>query len=47
MIIVNLSIFLIYESPKFMHEKDTIEAVGILNKIAKVNKREPIKINAL
>ncbi|KAL4464318.1 hypothetical protein ABPG72_017104 [Tetrahymena utriculariae] len=45
--ILNFGIFLIQESPKFLHEQSTEKAIGVLNKIAKVNKKEPLKLDVL
>jgi len=40
--LANLISFFIVESPKFLYEKKHDECVKALNKIAKVNRREPI-----
>jgi len=46
-IILNIGPFFVHESPKFLYEKSTTHAIKCLNKIAKVNKKELIKYNAL
>ncbi|KAL4472577.1 hypothetical protein ABPG74_018526 [Tetrahymena malaccensis] len=47
MLLINLGIFLVYESPKFVYERNTFDAFEILNKIANVNKKESLKVNTL
>jgi len=47
MVIVNLGIFLVYESPKFAFERDAGEGMDILNKIAKINKNPPLELNKM
>lgn len=46
-LILNMAPFFVFESPKYLYEKSTIKAIECLNKIAKVNKEEPIRYNAL
>ncbi|KAL4508271.1 hypothetical protein ABPG72_003575 [Tetrahymena utriculariae] len=40
--LLNFGIFLVQESPKYLHEKNPQEAIKVLNKIARINKKEEI-----
>lgn len=42
-----ITIWLVYESPMYVHKTDTIGAIEVLNKIAKTNKKNKLHVNTL
>lgn len=46
-LILIATFFCLFESPIYEHKNSTIAAINILNKIAKINKNEEIKVNIL
>ncbi|EAR99579.1 MFS transporter (macronuclear) [Tetrahymena thermophila SB210] len=45
--LLNFGIFFVQESPKYLHEKNQQEAIRVLNKIARINKREELSYQSL
>ena len=42
-----ITVWLVYESPMYVHKTNTMGAIEVLNKIAKINKKNILYINTL
>lgn len=42
-----ITIWLVYESPSYVHQTNTVGAIEILNKIAKTNNKDKLYVNTL